>query len=271
MNEVTKKDAAALEFMTQASAAQYTGFENLEEGMLSIPFLKIAQPNSPELLSDDGKKNKLAAGDMFNSVTGRNYGAAVNMVFLGFDRAYLEWGEGLGDFKGRISPQELDQLITSGQVGKQIMKDGSEGFNFSRVMDASKIQETYTFMVLLPEFTEDGVMLLSFKATGLKHVRRILTKARAQRIKLPDGQVIPAHLYAVIWAVKTVLNKSDLGQWFLLGDKKTVAVDAIGNMLEDKWQPVQKAVIDAAMFVKETQFSKVSLAGTRDATPESEE
>jgi len=62
-----------------------------------------------------------------------------------------------------------------------------------------------------------------------------------------------------------VLNKNDQGNWYLIGDAKTLSASRIGTLLDDKFAQLQAPVMAAVGFVKDVQF-KVSLAGTRDVT-----
>ena len=262
--DLTKKDDAAIGFMKDVLDFGYTGFENLEEGMISLPFLKIAQ-GKEEIVG-------IKPGDFYNSITGKIYGQTLQAAFLGFDHAWLEWGDGLGDYKGRLDKTEIDTLEKNMVIGRQ-MRDGKPMFDYLRTDKSSKkIQEAYTFFLILPEYAEDGILMFSMKATSMKHVKKLLTKARAQNLKLASGETVPAPMYSVVWQLRSMVYKNDAGQqWRALGDKTNLGADVLGNMLEDKYVPLQKQVIDAARFVKELQFSKLNLAGSRDVTPESEE
>lgn len=253
---LTPTGAAALVAATKDLG--YDGFENVTDDLISLPFLKIAQPNSPELLPDSQLKG-LKAGDVFNSVTGEVYGPELKVVLLGFDVSFLEWGESTGQLLGRLTKEELADQVASGDVVK-------DEFRLYRKATGNQIRETHTFFALLPDRPEAGVVILSFKSTGLKHVRKWLTKARAMRWTLPDGNTTaPAPLYGVVWKLRTVLNKNDQGNWFLFGDAKVMTAERVGTVLDPVYQPLQETLVSAVAFVKDVQF-KVNLAGSRDVT-----
>ena len=257
MSDIAKKNKNEVGFLDQAKGLAYDGFENVTDDLISLPFLKVAQPNSPELLPDSQVKG-LKQGDLFNSVTGTVYGPSVQVILLGFDRSYLEWGEGNGQLLGRHSIEEVERMIADGDIEK-------DGPRLTKKLDGARVQETHTFFVMLPEYPDDGVLMLSFKSTGLKHVRKLLTKARAMRWTLPDGKVDSAPLYGIVWEIHTVLNKNDQGNWVLFGDAKTLSANRVGTLLEDKYKALQDKVLAAAGFVKDVQF-KVNMSGARDVT-----
>lgn len=256
--EIEKKQATDLAaFTEQAGALGYDGFENVTDDLISLPFLKIAQPNSPELLPDSQFQG-IKAGDVFNSVTGEVYGPELKVILLGFDVSYLEWAEGLGNLVGRCTREELEDQVKAGEIVR-------DGFRYARKATGNELRETHTFFVLLADRPDDGVALLSFKSTGLKHVKKWLTKARSMRWTMPNGQVVPAPLYGIVWTIKTMLNKNDEGNWFLFGDKKTMTAARVGTLLDDGWDKLQNNVLAAAGFVKDVMF-KVNLSGARDVT-----
>jgi hypothetical protein len=249
--EIAKQnDAAVADFLASVTDAGYDGFENVDQKLIELPFLKYAQPTSSELLEGAGQIDGLKPGHFFNKITGRVYGPEVLVIPLGFDATFLEWDESDGNGKlcGRYKASDIAQMIKDGVVTVE------EGYKYTRKGTNHKFADTQTFFVMLPEYVDDGIMMLSFKSKGLRHVRKWMTKIRAMRWTLPDGKTVPAPMFGCVWSLKTMLNKNDKGSFYLLGDDKIMTAQRVGDLLDDKWNALQKTVLEAASYVKDIQF-----------------
>ena len=243
MNDVTKREDA---FLSEAEGLGYDGFENVSMDMLSMPFLKVAQPTSDEIVEGTSAYIPgLKAGEFFNSVSRERYGNELDMVILYQESGFIEWED--KTFVARFTHEEVQALVAKGDVAKQ-----EDGYIYVRKLNGNEIKENHTFFVMLTEHMDAGPLLLSFKGTGLKHVRKWLTFARAQRIRKSSGEVIPAPLYSVVWRVKTVLNSNKEGNWYLLGDKN-VNVKRVGDFTDETYFPGTQQILDAVRFVMDVK------------------
>ena len=258
--QVAKMDDAALAYLTDAGLADYTGFENLEDDMIRKPFLKIAQKQNGEIMP----------GDFYTA--NKNYGKQVSMVILAFDRSFIEWGDKLGDpIISRLTKEQVNAEVAKSAVE---MVEGFKPYRLPLRSDKTgkrlgALVETYTFMVLLTDYPEDGLMLFSAKSSNVKYAKDIINKLRAQNIKSPvDGKVYPMRSYDVIWSVEAqeVYFEDYQSTGYLLGDGKTNGYQIIGNMFQAEFSPIREAVKAAAIYVKENKFSRIDLSGARDVT-----
>lgn len=89
------------------------GSENITSSDLIIPRVEVAQAQSKCLSKKDpGYIEGISAGDLYNTVTRRNYGTNVVFVPIYFNREYLLWkdrSEGGGGFRGHF-PTELEAI-----------------------------------------------------------------------------------------------------------------------------------------------------------------
>lgn len=205
------------ELLAALADEQGDGFDNVDRDSLSLPFLKIAQTQTPQVQEDDPLYIEgLKPGDFFNSVTQKGYGRELRVVLLGYYRMFLEWeGEpGNGMLRGNYTPEEFEELRASGEA----QPDGSA----FRLSNGNRVSDTRNFLVFLPDHPEDGVLMFPLTSTGITHAKKLLSMARLTA--LPNGK--PAPLYAKIWKLQTTLNKNDKGRWYQIGERgKTLAID----------------------------------------------
>jgi hypothetical protein len=221
---VTKKqDKEVPDFLQGAQ----TGYEGVDSESLSIPFLKIAQPTTPQASEDDPSHiDGLKPGMFFNSVSGTVYGNELRVIFLGYYRCYTEWSgdQSNGQYAGQWTPEEVKAA--------NLEQDGME----LKTENGNRLVDTRNFFLMLPDHLEEGILLLSMQSTGITHAKRILSRAMAAR--LPDGNQAP--LFGKVWTLKTALNQNDFGRWYQIGQKSTT------NMIDSgfSWE-VSEGVTEA--------------------------
>jgi hypothetical protein len=253
--DIAKSDTAIMDFVGQVAGFGADGFENIDKKLIKLPFIKLAQALTPQLQEGPGQIKDLKPGQCFNSITGKVYGNQFLIIPIHLDESYIEWeGEGSnGKMVARFTPKEFETLKKSGDFVSL------DGYKYNRNSNGNDIIQTYTFFVLLPEYADDGIMLLSFSKGGIKHVSKWITTARAMRWILPDGRSVPSPLYGCVWSLSTMQNKNDKGTWYAFGDKKIMTATRVGDLLEDKWRPLQKTVLDAFSYATANQ-SNVDVA-----------
>ncbi len=194
---------------------EYTGFENVDNDSISIPFLKIAQNTSAQINEDDPSYIRgLKPGMFYNSITGKNYGRELNVVALGYYRLFMEWEE------GRSAPVQSYTLEEINGMGMEIKRDGLK----LESQTGNRIVDTRYFFVSLPDYPNEGIILFALASTGITHSKKWLTKA--SMITNEEGKQYP--LFASIWKLKTALNANDFGKWYALGNKKSTLINHVG-------------------------------------------
>jgi hypothetical protein len=222
---------------------QMTGFENVGNEDISLPFLKIAQPGTPQLDELD-----LKSGDFFSTVSGTNFGKKVQVVALGYYRSFVKWGSELGDFQGVLSEKEYKQLEpTLSKASDKTYKEDENGFRYI---------DTRTFFIYLPEHPEEGILIFPLSSSGITHSKRWLTKANT--IRKPDGNKAP--MFATIWGLETIKNKKDPYTWYHFGDKSVTKAENLGFI---KNKDDVKNVLALLPLVKDylNNFKNINLGG----------
>jgi hypothetical protein len=248
-----KNDVAVGNFISDAVKMGYDGFENVDSSMLSIPFLKIAQAINPEAQKDHPSYIKgLDPGMLFNSVSNRIFGKKTRLIIIGFEHVFLRFGQEMGDFKGYYTQEEIEEKEKAGEYTKEgfLYVSSRTSKKKGKEEPEEKCIDTHTMYVLSADHPEEGVMIMPFKSTGLKHSRKWITKARAVRIDDGKGGKVSAPIFAGIWECSTLLNTNDDGSWYLLGDKKSCLINQVGTVLDKEFEHLQQPVLQAAQFVK---------------------
>ena len=194
-------------FMEEYAGA---GMQNLRQDDFTIGFLKILQPQSPELL--EGGENYIPgakAGMFVNSLNSFLYGNEVQLIPVFYDNVWIEWAANRGRIRGRHAPNSIE--VMGDPYGKMTCRatDGSGGIN--------DVVETQMFYVLVANHIDHGVLVLTLSKTGIRHGKRWNTMIGM--LRLPSGN--PAPYFSSVWTLKTMLNKNDQGSWYSLGTKAT--------------------------------------------------
>lgn len=203
--EVATVDEKSVDMFGSMLDEHGDGMDNVDRESVSVPFLKIAQPMSPVTLD-----NKAKAGEFYNSISGEVYGSSVRVVFLDYNRMYVEWeGEGASSrFAGSYTPEEFAEMES------ELTKSGPR----YRTENGNQLVDTRYFVVYLPDHPDSGVMMFSLSSTGITHSRKILSMANAMTVDV-NGQRRKCPLWGKVWKLETVKNKNDQGQWWTIGEK----------------------------------------------------
>lgn len=185
--------------------------QSFEREELAIPFLRVAQANSPELKAQDAKYIKgLSQGDIFNTVTGKFWPGAegVTIIPVAHLTSYMEWkprssGGGLVHDWG-ASSERLRDCKKDEKTGKDITPEGNE------------LVKSSLYYVLAVDLVTGEYQQLAFSlfSTQLKKARVWNTKM--QEITIPDaaGVLRMAPLHFTTWKVRTVVEKNLKGEWY---------------------------------------------------------
>lgn len=177
----------------------------------AIPFLAIAQSNSPQLKPTQGKFIEgLAQGGIFNTVTGRFWPAdyGLPLIPVGFKRVFLEWvprdqGGGLVAIHDIPTGMELEKTLKEGDQGKKFLPNGNQ------LSDARQ----HFVMVYDPE---EGVIeraAMSLASTQIKKSR--MWQTIMENLKVPYGdRLINPPSFAQIFKATTVPESNKRGEWY---------------------------------------------------------
>ena len=221
----------------------YTGMEDVDESLLQIPFLKIAQPTTSQAQKGSPVYIPgLEPGMFYSSVSGKVYGKKVQVIFFGFSHSFLEWNEEDSTLEARYMPDEVQKMLDTGAMKK-------DGLKLTK--DGKKISENYVMYTAVAGSFQDKILLLPFKSTGIKHFKKIIGKTYAEMMPDKNGKAMQAPIFYNVWEMGTVLNTNDKGQsWYLIGDKGNVSVKKLGN-IETEFKKISGDVLSMARFVKE--------------------
>lgn len=190
--------------------------EHLSQEELELPFLRVAQKGSPQV--DDGKPeyiDGLKPGQYFSTVSGTNFGDTLKVQVHGYFHNYTIWkGEkGNGDFSGVMTPEEFREFEKSNSLSR----DGGDMVHY---VDGEEIRysDTRNFIVSLPEFEEEGILIYPMASTGIKAARKWNTLQQGRRI---NGR--PAKRYATIWEIATAGFEKNGFTW-----KQTSTIKPLG-------------------------------------------
>lgn len=172
--EIEKADEAALQTADDAAAGVLGALQEDTDDLV-LPVLKVTQQLSNEVESGDAE-----SGQFVNSLTGDNYGDAVELIVCGY-------------FKGRLlAPRDADQVyVAQGDVAPQSWPEEFAGRRFDEIEEAEEltreranapggvwepplIQTTHNYIGLLPD-APDLPVRLSLKSTSVPAHRKIKT------------------------------------------------------------------------------------------------
>ena len=234
------KEAPNAGFMDSMEGA---GFEGMGASDFQIPFLRILQPLSPQVLDGDEHIEGAKAGYFFNSLTNKVYGNEINVIPLKCITEWLIWGANRGPLKNRVP---VGGIPTIGDAfSKLVTPEGDE------------VVETMTIFLLIEGHIEEGPVAFPLSKTNLKHAKKLNTMLHATF--LPSGKRAP--YFSSVWTLKTSVNKNDKGTWYSLGVKGQTNIERKRWITADEFS---KAVQPGVELLKDE--AKLKLLGAPDET-----
>ena len=209
MEAVAKKESTAVaNIMDDLFEAAGQGREAIGAEDMQIPFLRILQPLSPQLLKTDPKFIKGAsAGDIFNTVTGEYWEAdtGVKVLVCAFQTKFLEFGlrESGGGFMGEIDPNSPDIRQTTRNGPFEMLPSGNE------------LVRSAQYLVLA--YNEDGLtsqLVCDMKKTQMKVSKQWNTRRAGLKVMHPTKGLFNPPTWATPWTLSTVQESNDKGSWF---------------------------------------------------------
>lgn len=203
------------------------GLENLTAQDLGRPFLKICQQMTPERQKANGELyiEGLQEGDIFNSITRKNYGASVEVRFLARAKLWLVFDWGTDGKNG--------QFLTVEKPNSFPVDDSNYGVWSAVYKDQKvRVREGYNFVALVVGEEQFGPVILPFFGMGNHDASALTQKLGTDRDD--DGNLLS--IFARSWTLMTQPVKKEInGQtqvFYLYGDgKKTVNAKRSLNMI----------------------------------------
>jgi len=206
---VAKKESTAVaNIMDDLYEAAGQGMETITQEDMQIPFLRLLQPLSPQLIKTDPKFIKGAsAGDIFNTVTGDFWDAeeGVNVLMCAYTTKFLEFQlrESGGGFMGEIKANDPDIRKTQRVGSNELLPNGNE------------LVRSAQFLVLA--YNEDGMtnqMICDMKKTQMKIAKQWNTRRAGLKIMHPSKGLFNPPMWAVPWKLTSIQESNDKGSWF---------------------------------------------------------
>jgi len=231
---ITKRDAGALaevpEYLRRPPGQGAAGFDEVEQGDLTLPRLALCQALTPQRDETEPKHIEgLEEGEYFNTLTGENYGNLVQIVPLLFfkNRIYFrskdegggilcrsdDMKHGVGDPGGECAKCPLNRFGTA-KNGKGKGKACTEFYNFPSLIVAEDGR-------VHPE----GMVVASFKSSGVPAAKDWLAKMRLRQIDMFGG----------VYSLSSKKKKFPEGTAFVTN------VDPAGNVSLETYQGAKQA------------------------------
>lgn len=220
-----KNTTAVANIMDDLFEAAGQGREAIGAEDMQIPFLRILQPLSPQLLKTDPKFIKGAsAGDLFNTVTGDYWEAdsGVKVLVCAFQTKFLEFGlrESGGGFMGELDPNSPDIRQTTRNGANEMLPSGNE------------LVRSAQYLVLA--YDADGMtsqLVCDMKKTQMKVSKQWNTRRNGLKVMHPTKGLFNPPTWATPWTLTTVQESNDKGSWFNFavtqGDMNEVPMDVL--------------------------------------------
>jgi hypothetical protein len=244
MDDLVKREETAVMPFFVGDTDGPTGFENVDSDCVAIPFLRLAQSNTPQFSDPSNKIEGLQPGMYFNPSSGRIYGSDPRLVILGFYRCWNVWfGEPPMARFVRSIPNEEYAKSYSGVTHSETDKDGR-----TRIVDAdgNRYVDTRNFFVMCLDHIEDGVLLYPMTSTGIPPSRKWLSKSSAIKVLNEKGEPVldnngvpkQAPMWYRIWKPKVTWQEKKRGKFYQVAD----FLD--GGWLPDEYRPVVQQAFD---------------------------
>lgn len=182
------------------------GFENQTSDDYTVPFVRILQAISPILT----ERPELKQGMLLNTVTGEAVEGKDGIVFVPSttQHAYIE-------FKPRASGGGFVAAHTPTSDVVARAKAESKTYGDYKTPEGNELTEN--FSVYGVSLDADGIpssAVIAFSGAMIKKYKSWMTTAKTIQIKLANGRLIAAPLFAHRYRLKTVVDKAPKGSFY---------------------------------------------------------
>ena len=195
-----------------------TGLEETTTEDFAIPFIRVLQPMSPQLIKSNGSYVEGAsAGDLYNTVTGETYDGekGINIVPCAYNKKFIEW----------IPREKGGGLVNAGHdmsILSKCKRDDETRRYYTP--EGNEIVETAQFFVLITDPTPQQAVL-AFTSTQLGVARKWLTMLRMARVQNSKGESVEAPMFAYTYNLASTTQSNDKGTWHGYSVNQTSATD----------------------------------------------
>ncbi len=201
-----KKDQANYDHFAQFGN-DVEGYEGLNMDTMAIPFIRVLQAMSPQL--NKKKAEYIAAaeqGNICNSITGMLYDAPLRMVIGKFERLMIEWKPNRGGFVQAHAPEVVetnpDRYRLLDIQGRLTMVD---------METKNHIVDTYMYYVILPDYMQEGVCVLSLSSSQLKQAKKLNRQLLTTYLPGTTQKALP---HFMVWTMDVTEESNDKGDWY---------------------------------------------------------
>ena len=211
-NETGKKEGE----VTKVSSAQVpsnlmeehagVGLENLQQDDLSMPFIKILMPLSPQANKSDNKYIQGAEpGMILNTATKQLYSGTegIKVIPCHYERKYLEWAE-RGTSIGRPIVHPDDTPLKNETTRDKGFKD--------RLPNGNYLERTsYHFVILMNGVPQ--ISVITMKASQNRVSKDWMAELNGWTEKGSKGLYVPP-IYGHIYKLTSIPQSNSKGSWF---------------------------------------------------------
>ena len=217
------------------------GFDNMDRSELSIPYLNLLQPMSPQLQELEDAK----AGEILNTLTEET---TKNLLIVPIHREhhFVEYaprsaGGGVIARRSANDPAVQQLRAEQGRFGKLTTREGNE-----------LIETFYLYVGILDEPEDQffsGMAIIPFTSTKIKVYQKMMTRLRSSRVEVEPGVFETPPLYANLLLLGTAQEKNKHGTFFnykitpALGDVRSSLIAPDSPLIEEAEKLVKSVTI----------------------------
>jgi hypothetical protein len=220
------KELATFNANDLALLSGYDQDDDFKSGDLSYASIIITQSNSPQAtIGHESYIEGVTAGVFINSITGFNHGPELKVVYLKFFHSY-SLNEPDGKNK-QIRPMTEDEFEAGKADGSIIfIKKGDGGFKgkSSFYLGDNLVKVYSNYMVMLPDYPEDGAVRIKIGAGGTAHTKKWNTMLSNTFVS--PGKKAPK--FAFVWKLTLSLEMKPDGNYFTIGTGAKTTVEKVG-------------------------------------------
>lgn len=197
----TKKDQAAFDYLNDMN--DNSGFEGLNLDTMAVPFVRLVQDISPVMKPSKPEYNPDARPGMFvNTVNGKLYTQPLKVIIGKFEHMFLEWhATTRGKLMGVHTPEVVTGNMNLDRDDRNQLIDPASRNTFS---------ETYTYYIVLPDYLEEGICIMSMASTSIKEAKKLNRNLMHTMLPSSNKRALP---YFMVWTVDSVPMSNDKGDW----------------------------------------------------------
>jgi hypothetical protein len=207
-----KNELATSEPMLPAPVIDYgadagSGVSDIGRDEAGIPFLKILQAQSPEVIGPNGKIEGASAGNLLNTGT-EILSDEITIVPACRQHVFVEWrprkqGGGIVAIHQKNSEIVAASIAASEDFGKYKTEEGND-----------LVETFYVYSVVLEDDSPTGFIVVPFSSTGIKKYKKsFINRVRYCVVDNGQGGKVTPPMFAHRVTVGTVQESNDDGTW----------------------------------------------------------